>query len=267
MGYYQLTYEQLLEEIISIRNSNLTTLDVNAELFESVVEQTRGTSVEYFVPIFDDHRHFFKQVEIVLDDLMLHLEQQEITLGLIERMSKLGVDASNIVFPFRENIDKEAMNSIPEFIAPLNKWYALIGNNLNAITELEIIADVLNANFRHVIPLREVESDNIAKQSEDGVTITKTDDIYLDENEVRLAGQRKKILLLLAENYISNPNMTVSWREIEPEIRTDNILTRENTVNRVSSLRTRLEEMGYDSVVEISCAGEGDEVSWRLIKH
>ena len=146
MDFRLLTYSELQEVIHSIRNLNQFTQDRNAHYVESTANIIQGTVVEPLSRSFDGHRYFFRHVETILEDFSLPLEQQQISYGLVERMSHLGEVAQTMLFSLWENTNKETLNSVSDLRNDLNSWYALIGDNLNSISELERVADTLNTN-------------------------------------------------------------------------------------------------------------------------
>lgn len=276
MSYSLLTYEELLAELDSIRQVNLNTLDKNAEFFENTAEAIRGTEVEYFLEMFDSHRFFFNKVENFINEATHELNKKDtdlelkpnVTFGLVERMVRYGEESQSRFLRFKPNVDKEQLNKVAEFSGVLNTWYGLIGDNLHSISHLVHIAQSLNSNFRHIEPFKEIKSEDIAIQR-DGITLTRGDEIYIDEQIVKLEGQRRKIMILLARHYITNPSLPLSWIDIELEIRGGNgDMSKDVVVNRVSSLRTRLKEQGFsEKIIEIKNAMLGDDTAWGLVKY
>lgn len=269
MSYSLLTYEQLLSEVESIKSTNLYAINRNAELVEDTAELVSGTDIEYLSQIFDGYRFFFNDVEDFLNDIQFELEQESITFGLVERINRFGVEANAQLLAFKPRVDKGVLNSVEGLKNALNEWYEQISNNLIALSELQQIAGALNSNFRHTTPFNEVKAEDIAIQCRDGITITKANEIYINESAVKLEGQRKKILLFLIEHYHTNPDFPVSWMDIEPEIREkEEPMEKDIVVDRVSSLRTRLAKLGFGSdVIEIRSIAKGVDASWKLIKH
>jgi hypothetical protein len=254
----------------------LDTLDRNAEFVENTVEKIRGTEVEYFLEMFDSYRFFFNQVERFLTEAMHELNKKNIdlelepniTFGLIERMTRYGEESQSSFLRFKPNVDKAQINKVAEVSELLNTWYGLIGDNLHSLSHLELIAQSLNNNFRHIEPFKDIKSEDIAIQRA-GITLTKGDEVYIEGEVVKLEGQRRKIMILLARHYITNPSLPLSWIDIELEIRGGNgDMSKDVVVNRVSSLRTRLKELGFgDEVIEIKNAMLGDDTAWALVKH
>jgi hypothetical protein len=269
MSYSLLTYEQILSEIESIKANNLHALDKNAEFFETNIDLATGTGVEYLLHMFDNYRLFFNQVEDFLNDIQFELEQRNITYGLIHRINRFGEEADTQLLPFKRYVDKRDLNSVPELRTTFNRWYEIVANNLIAISELQHISNALNSNFRYITPFKEVPVENISLQSPDGISVTKDNEIYIDGNAVKLEGQRKKILLFLIENYYMNPDLAVSWTDIEPEIRETEVpMEKDVVVDRISSLRTRLTKQGFGSdVIEIINITKGIDATWKLVKH
>lgn len=270
MDYSLLNYTEILKEIEGIKKINLDTLDRHAILIEETHDSIKDTAVGYFPRMFDSYRSFFNGAEQFLDEISVQLKNSDITLGLVERITTWGERAYDQFLEFKPRVDKEELNSVSEFREVLNEWYVLIAENLAALGELQPIASVLNSNFRHITPIGDVDVKDIAVQSNDsGITITKGDDIYIDGKPVKLEGQRLKIMLLLVRNYLQMPEIPVSWMTMEEDIRIDNNNIEKNkVVDRVSALRTRLREQGFDkSIIEIINSTEGVEASWRLVKH
>lgn len=270
MDYSLLNYAEILKEIDGIKKTNLDTLDRHAVLIEENHEPIKNTPVEYFPKMFDGYRSFFNTAEKFFDEAQVELKNENVTLGLVERINSFGEKAYYQLLEFKPRVDKVELNRVSEFREVLNEWYTLIAENLAVLSELQSIANALNSNFRHIRPISDIKVNDIAVQSADnGITITKSNDIYIDGKAVKLEGQRQKIMMLLVKNYIELPDIPVSWMAIEEEIRVDdNNIEKNKVVDRVSSLRTRLKEQGFDkSVIEIINTTEGVEASWRLIKH
>ena len=276
MNYILLSYEQLLAELDSIRRANLETQDMNAEFVERTAEAIEGTEVEYLSRMFDGYRVLFNQAEEFFSSAMHELRKVDVNLelkpnvtsGMTEQMSSFGEQAYRRFLSFKPNVDKEQLNKVEEFSGVLNTWYALVCDNLYSLSYLQDISLALSRNFRYIQPIADVNAENIAVQR-NGITITKGDEIYINESALSLTGQRKKIMLLLSHHHITNPGLPLSWLDIELEIREGNgELAKDYVVNRVSDLRTRLKEQGFDKdVIEIKNTMIGDDTAWWLEKH
>jgi hypothetical protein len=275
MNYSELTFKELRNEVSEIQKMNSSMLNANAQYFEDLAETLQETEIEYLLRDFDDYRHFFRRVEEFFIEISHSLDYKDeklnesplITLGLIERLTTFGENAHSHFIRLTSNIDKGDLNKIPDVSYLLNSWYGTIGDNLHSISHLEFIADALNKNFRHVEPLDNVSQDNIAIQSKDGITITKSEDIYINSTLVRLAGQKKRIFILLAESHIKTPGVPVSWIEIENEIKIEGEMSKDTVVKRVSDLRTELVSQGFNTdIIEIRNTTYSHDSSWYLIK-
>jgi hypothetical protein len=265
MTYHIMTYNQLLEAIKEIFDSNTRTLDAMALSLEELQDtDANDGEIQSFLRLLNDAYLLFLSASRFWKEYETLIKDKDISLALIERMEVIGYESNHLSIKMGESVPKDKFRLLDEETCKrLNTLYADTRDGLNLLTELSDIAFALNKfRFEH-IP-QEEGATRVAYKRGDFV-VFEDDSIRFSGRDIDLSPFKKKILLLLLRTRegegvrrgrIAEEISAVTEREPDPE----------GVSDYISHVRIGLRENGItENEMRIEYVWYGEEPAWRVV--